>query len=512
MSKINNERILFDLIHSMTKSEKRSFKLHVKRSTGIGNTKFVKLFDIMGKMPEYNEVVILKKLQNISKSQFSNLKSHLYSQLLASLRQNFLNHDVDIQLREQLDYIRLLYKKGLYGQSLRLLSRAKKITGYYRKDLFQLSLLDYEKQIRSQQVFDLEERQMSQLDIETQESMQRFTNVQHFFSLAIKLKARFVECGIVKNEAEMNDIKALFQENMIVYDDATLAFNERFYLYRAYYWYSYLIYDFHSCMTYAEKWVQIFEDSGLYKSRTAGFLKGLNRLLQSTFRVQDHDNFEKYFHRLVNFSAEEGTILESNAQILLLKYKSMQTFNRVFLNGCFEESRKDIIENIEQVSLNSAFVDKHSLLIINYKAGIYFFTVNEYDQALSHLDFLILDSENLRNDLKAFARIVQLIIYYESADDDRLERAILTTYNFLRKQENLIEFHVTILEFIKKLDHIFPQDILKGFKILKERLEQLKANKYQTQFLLYFDIISWLDAKIEGKTFAEIVKRKILKN
>ena len=63
----------------------------------------------------------MKKLPGVSKTQFANQKSHLYGQVLASLRLSHLKDDIDIELREQLDYIRVLYKKGLYFQSLRLL-------------------------------------------------------------------------------------------------------------------------------------------------------------------------------------------------------------------------------------------------------------------------------------------------------------------------------------------------------------------------------------------------------
>ena len=162
--KPSSEHLLFELIHSLTKSEKRSFKIFAKRSGHRQSAKFVRLFDLMEQAAEYDEEAIRNKMGEV---QFANQKVHLYAQLLTSLRQSYLNHDIDIQLREQLDYIRLLYKKGLYDQSLRLLTKAKNVTGQYRKELFQLSLLDYEKQIRSQQVFDLQDAQVSLLDQET---------------------------------------------------------------------------------------------------------------------------------------------------------------------------------------------------------------------------------------------------------------------------------------------------------------------------------------------------------
>ncbi len=511
MSKKNSgERLLFDLIHSLTKAEKRSFKLYAKRSGDTSSAKFVRLFDIMERMSLYDEKAILKKLPNVSKPQFSNQKAHLYKELLASLRQSYLNHDIDIQLREQLDYIRLLYKKGLYDQSLRLLNRAKNVTGQYRKDLFQLSLLDYEKQIRSQQVFDLEEHQVEEMDLQTEESMQRFGHVQHFFSVAIRLKARFVEKGVVKNEQERLALEEAYGKDLAGYDESTLAFNELFYLYRAWYWYAYLTYDFENCIRYAEKWVKLFEGAKLDNKRRAAFLKGLNRLLQSAFRANDVTYFDQYYNRLLTFD-QQPPALASNTTLLLTKYRAIQLFNAIFLHADFEEQRTVVEATLEAVAANQDLMDRHTWLVINYKAAIYFFALNEYERALELANEVINDKGNLRSDLKGFARIVRLIIFYEQADEERLERKIRTTYAYLKQQENLGDFQAAILEFIKDLGNIYPQDIKRGFGGLKAQLELLKEDKYQSKPLLYFDIISYLDAKIEGKSFAEVVKGKVVR-
>lgn len=506
--KLLSDRLLFELIHSLTKSEKRSFKLFAKRTGDLQSAKFVKLFDIMERLPEYNEDVIRKKMGGVTKTQFANQKVHLYAQVLASLRQSYLNHDIDIQLREQLDYIRLLYKKGLYGQSLRLLNKAKNVTGQYRKDLFQLSLLDYEKQIRSQQVFDLAEEQVDQMDQETIESLQRFGNVQRFFSIAIKLKARFVERGMARNEAEMEHIKTLFYKELNEQPEEGLAFNELFYLYRAWYWYSYLTYDFESCIHYSEKWVQLFESTELDGKRRAAFLKGLNRLLQSAFRVNDRKIFDQYYQRLVQFDQVRGPALASNTQLLLVKYRAIQLFNHLFLHARFEDSLEEVNRTLEQVEDGKFFMDRHTLLIVYYKAAIYFFARNDLERALSLINLVISDQDNLRSDLKGFARIVRLIIFYEKADEDLMERKIKTTYSYLKQQQNLGEFQSAILDFLDKLGSIYPQDIKKGFVALKQKLESLQSNKFKNKPLLYFDIISYLDAKIEGISFSEVVKRK----
>lgn len=508
MSKVHNERLVFELIQSLTKSEKRSFKLYANRSGGATETKYIKLFDIMEKMEKYDEVQILKKLPNTSKTQFANLKSHLYSQILGSLRLSSLKHDIDIDLREQLDYIRVLYKKGLYHQSLRLLNRAKNITGDYRKDLFQLALLDYEKQIRSQQVFELEESQADELDLQTDKAMKRFMNVQKFFTLATKLKARFVEHGMVKSEKELNNLKALFYTNLPDFKESELAFNEKFYLYRAYYWFSYLTYDFQNCITYAEKWIDIFHETGLDKKRRTGYLKGLNRLLQSAFRVNSRSKFEKYYQLLLDFEKNEGPTLASNTQVLLVKYKALQAFNHIFLTTEFKPNEERIKQIMKEVEANKKYIDKHNLIVIYYKASVYYFAMKQYDTSRFYLNRLLNDGDRLRSDLKGYARIISILIDYDTGEEQYFEQKLKAAYDYIVFEENLGKVQQVFLDFMGKIGQIYPQDLKKGFLSLKAEIEEVNKGDFSRKTLLYFDLMSWIDSKIEGRSFAEIVREK----
>ena len=100
---------LFQLIQSLEKSEKRHFKLYIKRSSAKEDLKIIRLFDALDKLSEYDEKILLKSLSDITKPQLSNLKTHLYKQLLASLRLLKTNENIDLKLSEHLDNARLLY-------------------------------------------------------------------------------------------------------------------------------------------------------------------------------------------------------------------------------------------------------------------------------------------------------------------------------------------------------------------------------------------------------------------
>ena len=109
---------LFQLIQSLEKAEKRNFKLYIKRSSGNEDLKIIELFDALDKLTDYDEAILLKKLPSIKKPQLSNIKVHLYKQLLSSLRLLKSTDSIDLQLNEQLDYARILYNKGFGSKSL----------------------------------------------------------------------------------------------------------------------------------------------------------------------------------------------------------------------------------------------------------------------------------------------------------------------------------------------------------------------------------------------------------
>src|SRR5690606_5905431 len=113
------------------------------------NLKIIQLFDALDKMSVYDEAVLLKKNPSIKKQQLSNIKAHLYRQVLASLRLLSSDNNIDIHLHEQLDYARILYNKGLYHQSLKILERLKEVAQLYHQDSFLIQIISLEKKIET---------------------------------------------------------------------------------------------------------------------------------------------------------------------------------------------------------------------------------------------------------------------------------------------------------------------------------------------------------------------------
>ena len=139
---------LFVLVKSLSKSEKRQFKLYVGRLGVNTDAKFLALFNLLDKIKRYDEKVILSS-GIVKKAQLSNLKAHLYKQILVSLRLNPVNQNIRVQIREQLDFATILYQKGLYKQSLKILDKAKSTAIENEEKNIAYEIVEFEKVIET---------------------------------------------------------------------------------------------------------------------------------------------------------------------------------------------------------------------------------------------------------------------------------------------------------------------------------------------------------------------------
>lgn len=202
---------LFQLIKTLEKAEKRNFKLFVKRNSAQDDLKIIVLFDALDKMEQYDEELLLKKNKAIRKQQLSNLKAHLYKQILASLRVMKDDDNIDILLHEQMDYARILYNKGLYNQSLKVLNRTKDLARQYNQITFWLQALFFEKKIESLHITRSFENRAEELAREVNELDERLVMVGKLSNLALQLYGWYIQMGHARDKKDSEAVKAFLR-------------------------------------------------------------------------------------------------------------------------------------------------------------------------------------------------------------------------------------------------------------------------------------------------------------
>ena len=205
----HNKDALFSLIKSLNRSEKRQFKLYVNRLQINADAKFLLLFEALDKLEEYDETSILKK-KITTKQQLSNLKAHLYKQILFSLRMNPSQQNSRMQIREQFDFATILYQKGLHKQSLKMLDKAKTQALDFDEKAIAYDILELEKIIESQFITRSISGRADQLIEQSEELSLQNLQASKLSNLSLKLYSILLENGYAKDDDEIQKIQNFF--------------------------------------------------------------------------------------------------------------------------------------------------------------------------------------------------------------------------------------------------------------------------------------------------------------
>ncbi|WP_291140611.1 hypothetical protein [Flavobacterium sp. UBA7680] len=500
---------LFVLIKSLSKSEKRQFKIFASRLETSSNTKFIELFNILDKSETYDEKLILKS-GIIKKVQLSNLKSYLYKQILVSIRLNIPSQNIRYQLREQIDFAVILYNKGLYKQSLKILDKTKQQALENDEKYMAYEIVEFEKLIESQYITRSIQGRADELVIQAKELNYRNTISSKLSNLSLQLYGIMLKTGYVKSDEEYKYIDDYFNKHIAKLDETKFGFREKYWFYNANLWRSFLVQDFLASYKFAYKWVQLFYDNpNMIYLNPVFFLKGNHYFLESLYMLKYTSNFKRYLSLLEETIEDPKFPVNDNIASLSFLYVYNNKLNLHILEGTFAESEYLIPEILEKIKLHSEHLDEHHEMLFFYKIASIYFGNEKYNECILYLDKII-NNKNLtmREDLMCFARLLSLITHYELGKDYYLENHLKSTYKFLLKMNDLHEVQKEIIKFLRNLNNFYPADIKKEFKKMHARFVELEKNTYEKRAFLYLDIISWLESKIENRKIADIIKEK----
>lgn len=509
MSNENNDPV-FQLVKSLTRSEKRHFRLFTNRQGSNEGLKFLQLFDAMDNQDQYDDEKILQQVPTLKRVQLANMKANLYRQMLSSLRLYHSSQNLDIQLREQLDFARVLYNKGFYQQSLKMLEKAKLAAIQAQMPHIALHAIDFEKLIESQYITRSLRGKAEVLSAEAMDIATHVSQIHNLSNVALRLYGMYIKLGHARNREDHDAITAYFRTNLPALDMSKAGFLEKLYYYQSHVWYHYVIQDFRACYRYAQKWVDLFDEYPEMKHRqTTQYIKGLHNLLLALYNLLYYSKFVQVLKTLEDFAADPERRSNPNIEVLLFLYIYTNKINAFFMKGRFTEGVQIIPELLELLKQHQAQLDPHRMLVFYFKIASLYFGSGDNRMAIKYLNKIIHFSDvNLREDIQCFARILNLIAHYDAGDDSELEYQIRSVYRFLGKMNDQQQMQVEIFRFLRNLGNITPHELKDAFITLKEKLIVIASNPFERRPFLYLDIISWLESKIENIPVQEVMKRK----
>jgi len=509
----NQKDNLFQLIKSLSKSEKRQFKLYVGRLGVNTDSKFLNLFNFLDKSHKYDEKEILNQ-GIVTKQQLANVKAHLYKQLLISLKLTPSHQDIRFQIREQLDFASVLYHKGLYKQSLKLLEKAKDMAVINEEKNLAYQIVELEKVIESQYITRSISGRADELAIQAKELSRQNVIASKLSNLSLQLYSIILRSGYVKNEEEYREVTEYFKNRLPKYEIEELGFREKLWLYKAYLWYSFLTQDFLNCYKYASKWVELFNNNPkMIVNNPAFYLKGVNYLLESLFLIRRKMRFMNVLNSLEEKMNMTSFPKDNNIEALSFLYLNLHKLNSYFIDGRFDEGLEviPIMENQLKVFRNR--IDEHHVMIFYYKFASMYFGAADNKKCIYYLNKIISNKTlSMKEDLLCFARILNVCAHYAEGLDYHLESLLKSTYKFLIKMNDLHGVQKEMIKFIKNLQNVYPHELKQVFNDLLIKFKEFEKDPYESRAFLYLDIISWLESNIYNKPIGQVIRDKYSAN
>lgn len=495
---------LFEFIHSLTKSEKRFFKLSSSFQSGEKN--YVKLFDFIEQQEQYDEDEIKTHFKEETFiKHLPSEKNFLYSQILRSLRVYYSEHDTNSKLVSELQNIEILFEKHQYKACRKRILKGKKLARKFEKFYYLIAFINWEKKLLDEAIGEgkgkLNPQGIRKEELEVLEVLENFAGLKLLYSKAeaeFNSKGYFYDCkenisflGIIKDETLLNgetkSIKATIYRNYIVGIYNAMSNNHS------------------EAIKIFKKVDEIFEEHTNIRSDFVNFyLQTLNAIINSYALLSDVENAETILNKIKFL--EQTSLL--NSKRTKNKAKSIVLIQSLYINnmkGNFNESIT-LFNDWGEVFLDE--MSKSNQLITHYCIAYSYYLDEKPKLALKHINEVLNDSNlQIRLDIIVYAKILELAIHTELENFDLLNYLVSSTNRYLNKMCSKKSPFLVILKYSNKIvnkKNPHDVDILNDYE--SELREVLMDKEYKND--LYFKhFFAWINAKRNNTSVAAEINK-----
>ncbi len=502
---------LFRLIKSLTKSEKRFFKIYSSRHVIGDQNNYIQLFDAIDKQKIYNEDAINRKFKGHKfVKRLSVAKAYLYELILKSMNRYHAQQTIEAQLRELLGNIYFLQEKGIYDQALRLINKSKKLALEYEKLTFLPEILRLQKSILENQSYTgQKEALLQEIHEENETFLNRLLNINDYWLLHARLFYRHTHQGIIRSQADQSNLAAILEAAILQDETLALTYEAKLLLYKTYSTYYFIIRDFPNCYKYSNELINLLESRPeLLKQDSMLYVSSVNNLLNMTGMLKKQEERTHYLQKLSLMMGDKE--LKKNAQLQLKLFQAYYYHQMIYHISKFtyQEATSLITQLDIELKKYQDKMDTMGEVMLCFYAFHICYGASAYQDATQWLErILVKDPTDIRQDIYRFSKILLLLVTLELNDPARLKQTIRSTYAFLYQQEQLYPFEGMLKNAIRQLTTV-PTNT-EGFKQWlihwRNELMILKKQQGQIRAQVYFDFLSWIHAKIIDKPFIQVM-------
>lgn len=183
------------------------------------------------------------------------------------------------------------------------------------------------------------------------------------------------------------------------------------------------------------------------------------------------------------------------------------------MTGTFKEGLP-LVPYIEgKLEEYALYIDKHRILVFNYKIASLFFGNGDYETSIDYLRRIINDHVDLRNDLQCYARLLHMMAHYELGNLELIESSLIrSVYRYMARMENLTVIEEEMFKFLRHSFHRPARQLKQELKDFLYTIKRFEKSRFETRAFAYLDVISWVESKVYEKPMSTIIHDKYLQN
>jgi hypothetical protein len=487
---------LHRLIKSLSKPEKRYFKVFSSRHVIGDKNNYQVLFDAIGAQEEYSEEKILKKFQKEAfTKRFSIAKSRLYTAILKSLDSYHANSSIEAQIKRDIHCAEILYKKGLYDQSAKLLRSIKKVAEKHEKITSLIEISKWEKQLiekdNYQGVSKNELNDILEKDARLSRSLSTYDN---YWNIKSRIFEALFKSGKARSQKELTQFKDIIDEVVVTHSEEDMTAENAFLLNHLYSAYHYGAGDYKNSFPYIDKSKTLIEENPhLFKEEPNIYLSVISNLMYVGMQLEKFTEVEGYLNKLNELPKE---LMESATDNQAMRIFVLEMSSRLTLHTIKEEYDKGIglIPEIEDGIIK--YGDKLSAVrrsFFYFNIAVLYFWKGEMNTALKWINQLLnnIDIDDTQ-DIHCMAQIFYLIIHLELGNKSLLPYSLRSTKRYLETRNRVYKFEKVLLDFVneqlKKRQNKTDAEL---FSELSTELEVLSKDSFEKPVFEYFNFLKW---------------------
>lgn len=475
--------VLFSLVRSMTKSEKRYFR--IMSSVQKGEKGYTILFDALERHSVLDEAA-REELQKIFPgTHIEPARKHLYRVLMKSLRQFDSEKDVETKLMNMLHDSSILYNKGLINQSVEQLERAKQLALEREKFLHYILAARQELQYLVRTQFSgVNENQLIEKQKQIKELLEQENKVSQYSMLYEILLLRYWKNGVVRSQQEITQLNdLLLEEYQLLNTRGKKSFEwQQMKLHFQSTYFQMIGNPGESLKVFYELDDLFQKNEALWNDSPLSYFYLLDGILNDLRWMERYDEMGFFIQRMQCIPANSENIA------ILVNYALMEhRLNALVDQGRFDEAHQLLANNVLDIRRESAQLPFHLHGQLMFAITRVWISAGNYSAALKVINAMLNQPVgSTDHSLHVLFHLMNLMVNALMNNRDYLHYAIRSVERKLRNEQRIHGTEQLIISIIKRWI------VLKPIKDLEHQLDALVENPFEHHLTKELGLEHWL--------------------